>query len=288
MTASSPEMVRQESGPTRSAFSEIRRVDVDGHVLRVARRRGDAGPAIPLLIFNGIGANLELLEPFVEALQNIEIVAFDAPGAGASPGTILPYRYRHLAQLTDHLMSELGYRGEIDVIGVSWGGGLAQQFAYLYPDRCRRLVLAATSTGMIMVPGRLSVLRRLANPRRYYDRNYLKRIAPQLYGGSLREKPDMIDRHLNHIGSPDGLGYFYQLLAIWGWTSLPWLHRLRQHTLIMAGADDPIVPLLNARILKHLIPQSQLVIFDDGHLFLTTSARKVAPVVRQFLTDTFT
>ena len=60
---------------------------MDGHVLRVARRRGDAGPAIPLLIFNGIGANLELLEPFVEALQNIEIVAFDAPGAGASPGT---------------------------------------------------------------------------------------------------------------------------------------------------------------------------------------------------------
>ena len=84
-----------------------------------------------------------------------------------------------------------------------------------------------------------------ANPRRYYDQDYLKRIAPQLYGGLLRQKPDLIDRHVQHIRAPEGLGYLYQLLAIWGWTSLPWLNRLRQRTLIMAGADDPVVPLLN-------------------------------------------
>ena len=269
--------------PARSAFHAVQHIKVEGQVLRVARRPGRAAPRVPLLICNGIGANLELLEPFVEAIPEIEIVAFDVPGAGASPGTVLPYRFRHLARLADRLMSELGYDGEIDVLGISWGGGLAQQYAYLYPDRCRRLVLAATCPGMIMVPGRLSALTRLANPRRYYDQNYLKRIAPQIYGGLLREKPDLIDRHVQHIRAPDRLGYLYQLLAIWGWTSLPWLHRLRQHTLIMAGADDPIVPLLNARILQYLIPKSQLVVFDDGHLFLMTSAGKVAPIVQRFL-----
>ena len=139
-----------------------------------------------------------------------------------------------------------------------------------------------------MVPGRLSVLGMLASPRRYYDPNHLKRIAPLLYGGSLREAPDLIDRHVDHIHSPDVLGYLYQLLAIWGWTSLPWLHRLQQQTLIMAGADDPIVPLINAKILKYLIPRSQLAVFDDGHLFLTTSADKVAPIVKQFLTGVTT
>lgn len=282
------ETVQRDGGRSGNAFSEIRRVYVDGRVLRMARRHGDGEPTIPLLIFNGIGGNLELLEPFAEALAGVEIVTFDVPGAGASPGTAVPYRYRHLARLADRLMSKLGYDGEIDVLGVSWGGGLAQQYAYLYPDRCRRLLLAATSTGMVMVPGSLSVLGMLASPRRYYDRNYLKRIAPQLYGGSLREAPDLIDRHVDHIRSPDALGYLYQLLAIWGWTSLPWLHRLHQHTLILAGTDDPIVPLLNARILKYLIPRSQLAVFDDGHLFLTTSAPKVAPVVKQFLTGSIT
>lgn len=288
MTASSSEKARPDFGSDHGVFSEVRRVEIDGYALRVARRRTDNELAVPLLIFNGIGANLELLEPFVEALQGIEVVAFDAPGAGASPSTILPYRYRHLARLADQLMRELGYHGEIDVLGVSWGGGLAQQYAYQYPGRCRRLILAATSAGVLMVPGQFSVLRRLANPRRYYDRDYLKRIAPELYGGSLRRAPHLVDRHVSKIRSPDSLGYLYQLLAIWGWTSVPWLHQLQPPTLIMAGTDDPIVPLLNARILKYLIPQAQLVTFDDGHLFLTTSAHKVAPIVRRFLTGSAT
>jgi len=50
-----------------------------------------------LAIFNGIGASLELLEPFVEALQDVEIIAFDVPGTGASPTTLFPHRYHQLA-----------------------------------------------------------------------------------------------------------------------------------------------------------------------------------------------
>ena len=138
-----------------------------------------------------------------------------------------------------------------------------------------------------MIPGRLSVMTKLINPRRYYDRDYLKRVAPELYGGAMRREPSLVDRHTNHVRPPNGRGYLYQMLAFWGWTSLPWLHRLHQHTLVIAGADDPIIPLPNARILKYLIPQSQLVILDDGHLFLITSAREVAPIVHRFLAGRF-
>jgi poly(3-hydroxyalkanoate) depolymerase len=285
MTASSPEAA-MDFGPVGTAFSEISRVEVDGQLLRVARRRIDGGGIRPLLIFNGIGAKLELLEPFVEALEKIEIVTFDAPGVGGSPTRILPYRYQDLARLADGLMHKLGYGTEIDVLGVSWGGALAQQHAYFYPERCRRLILAGTSTGAIMIPGRLSLLRRLLDPRRHHDRNYFKRIAPELYGGTLRGDPDVLDDHFQHIGSPYRIGYVYQLLTILSWTSLPWLHRLSQQTLIIAGRDDPVVPLLNAKILKLLIPRSELVIVEDAHLFLTTSARTIAPVVQRFLTET--
>src|SRR5262245_4622136 len=195
------------SGSAPSAFSEIRQVEVDGQVLRVARRRGDGGSGPPLLIFNGIGANIEMLEPFVEALQDIEIVAFDVPGAGDSPAPTLPYRYRHVALLADHLMSGLGYDREIDVLGVSGGGGLAQQYARLYPNRCRRLILAGTSFGTIMIPARLSVMAKLLNPRRYYDRSYLERVAPELYGGLMRREPDLLANHMDHVRPPNGRGY---------------------------------------------------------------------------------
>src|ERR687898_2137669 len=77
----------------------------------------------------------------------------------------------------------------MDLLGISWGGGLAQQFALSQRDRCRRLVLVATGTGMLMVPGRPKVLARMATPRRYLDPGYAERIAADLYGGTFPGDP---------------------------------------------------------------------------------------------------
>ena len=78
-------------------------------------------------------------------------------------------------------------------------------------------------------------------------------------------------------------GYYLQLIACLGWTSLPWLPFLAQPTLVMMGTDDPIVPLVNGRILAKLIPNARLVTIDDGHLFLLTSAKEAAGHVAEFL-----
>jgi poly(3-hydroxyalkanoate) depolymerase len=263
---------------------EIRHVDVDGQRLRVGVRRG-SGNMPPLLVFNGIGANLELVEPFAAALKDVEVVIFDVPGVGGSPAPVLPYRFTTLALLADKLMRRLGYEGEIDVLGVSWGGALAQQFAYLYPIRCRRLILASTSPGVIMVPGKLSVLSKMIVPRRYTDPEYMQKVGAQLYGGAYRRDPRLLREHSRHMRSPRGRGYFYQLFAAWGWTSLLWLGSLRQPTLVMHGSDDPIVPLINAKILAARIRKAKLYVIDDGHLFLIARAQEVAPVVRRFLME---
>jgi pimeloyl-ACP methyl ester carboxylesterase len=127
------------------------------------------------------------------------------------------------------------------------------------------------------------VLRKLASPRRYHDPLYLRRVAPEIYGGALRRDATLIERHVEHIEAPHGLGYLYQLGALWGWTSLPWLHRLRQPTLVLAGNEDPIVPPINARVLAHLIPRARLQVIDDGHLFIVTSAPAAAASVESFL-----
>jgi pimeloyl-ACP methyl ester carboxylesterase len=76
---------------------------------------------------------LELIEPFAAALKDIEVIAFDVPGAGGSPATTLPYRFRGLARLANDLLDELGYRGQVDVIGVSWGGALARYLHFIFP-----------------------------------------------------------------------------------------------------------------------------------------------------------
>jgi len=255
--------------------------EVGGQTLRVGVRRGDkASP--PLLLFNGIGANIELLAPLLDALSGPEAIAFDVPGVGGSPAPALPYRPSTLARLAAQLLDRLGH-GRVDVLGVSWGGALAQQFAFQEAARCRRLVLAATSPGHLMVPGKLTVMLKMATPRRYKDPDYMTRIAGELYGGALRHTPELAATHLRHVRWSSDYGYYLQLFAGLGWTSLPWLRRIAQPTLVMAGTDDPIVPVVNGRILAKLIPNARLVTVDDGHLFLVTSAGHSARIIAEFL-----
>ena len=255
--------------------------DVGGHVLRVGVRRGEKARP-PLLLFNGIGANIELVEPFLDVLDGADAIIFDVPGVGGSPAPRLPYRPSTLARLSARLLDQLGHE-QVDVLGLSWGGALAQQFAFQQPKRCRRLVLAATSPGCLMVPGKLTVLLKMATPRRYKDPDYMKKVAGDLYGGALRSSPELVRKHLRHVRWSSDYGYYLQLIAGLGWTSLPWLRFLPQQTLVIAGTDDPIVPITNARILTTLIPNARLVTIDDGHLFLVTSASKSAAMISDFL-----
>ena len=80
-------------------------------------------------------------------------------------------------------------------------------------------------------------------------------------------------------------GYLYQLAAAAGWTSVPFLPWLRQPTLILSGDDDPIIPLVNARIMGRLIRDSRMHVYHGGHLALVTEASELAPVVDAFLSQ---
>jgi poly(3-hydroxyalkanoate) depolymerase len=270
------------------ATAEVRTVAVGGQLLRVAIRPGPnevgSPPRCPLLLINGIGASLELLEPFVAELDPaVEVIRFDPPGIGGSPPSAGPYRLTGLCRLIAGLATELGY-DRVDVLGISWGGAVAQHFAAFQRARCRRLVLVATGTGALMVPGRPSVLAHMVTPRRYLNRGYLQRVAGDLYGGSARTDPVSVAAamHEGHRVGPSR-GYLYQLAAATGWTSIPFLPPLRQPTLIMSGDDDPLIPLVNARILHRLIRDSRLHVYHGGHLALVTEASELAPVVDGFL-----
>src|SRR5262247_2393115 len=260
---------------------EIGLRDVGGQTLRVGVRHGEQARP-PLLLFNGIGANIELVEPFLDVLVGSEAIIFDVPGVGGSPSPWLPYRPSTLARLSAQLLDKLGH-DQVDVLGVSWGGALAQQFAFQQGKRCRRLVLAATSPGHLMVPGKLTVLLKMATPRRYKDSDYMKRVAGDIYGGALRGSPDLVRQHLRHVRWSSDYGYYLQLIAGFGWSSLPWLRLLPQPTLVMAGTDDPLVPVVNGRILATLIPDARLATIDDGHLLLVTSATESAAMISKFL-----
>ncbi|MBL8352566.1 MAG: poly(3-hydroxyalkanoate) depolymerase [Burkholderiaceae bacterium] len=259
----------------------IETVRVGRQRLRVGHQTGD-GAAPPLLLFNGIGANIELLEPLAQSLPRREIITFDVPGVGHSPLPPLPYRLAGIARLAAGVLDHFGH-ARCDVLGVSWGGGAAQQFARNHGERCRRLILCATAAGAAMVPAHPKVLLKMATPRRYISKTYARRVAGDIYGGDFRRDPELGARLQEHVRWQSRLGYYLQLAAMTGWTSIHWLHRLKMPTLIMAGADDPLIPLVNPRLMRRLIPNCELKVFDCGHLFLLTRAAESSAAIDEFL-----
>jgi len=223
---------------------------------------------------------------------DLTVVRFDVPGTGGSPDSPLPYRFPYLASALGRLLVKSGVvggtsgRSQVDVLGLSWGGGLAQQFAFQNPRRCRRLILVSTGTGCVMVPGKPSVLVKMMTPRRFMDHRYAALVAPELYGGSARRDP-MLIKHVfdRQLMSGTWLGYMNQLLAGAGWTSLFALPMIRQRTLIIAGSDDPVIPLVNAKIMARLLPNSVLYVHDGGHVELIANARELALAVTTFVTE---
>jgi poly(3-hydroxyalkanoate) depolymerase len=244
-------------------------MQVGGTPLRVAIRPG-TGTGPPLLLCNGIGMRLEALRPFVDALDPaIEVIRFDAPGTGGSQLPNLPYRFTTLALLLREVLHNLGHQ-QADVLGISWGGGLAQQFALLNPRLCRRLILVATATGpQTMVP---------PNPLPPVKNLILRRWG-DLWGGSAKTDPDALASALRKARiSPLSMGYLYQHTAVLGFTTLPLLPLIRQRTLVLTGDDDPIIPVANGRI-----PHATLHVYHGGHVELVTRPSLLTPLITGFL-----
>ena len=254
---------------------------IHGRRLRVAQWNfaGDDADSLPLLVFNGIGMNLELLDPLSRAMAPRRVLCFDMPGIGKSPDPVVPYNAVSMALASAAILDRLEI-AQVDVLGISWGGGIAQQFALQHQTRIGKLILAATSAGMLMAPGNLPALARLADPSEWTMGKALQRNLALLYNGGGTGNPVS----LNAATPPSPSGFLYQLAALAGWSSVPLLPLLDVPTLIMAGDEDQVVPPVNSQFLHALIPGSKLrLIRGGGHMFPFSHRSAFLSEVERFL-----
>ena len=265
-----------------TAQGELRRIN--GHELRVEVRRGTVHgdrTGTPLLLLSGIGVGYEIFDRLVDALDpGVDVILVDVPGVGGSPVALLPLGFPQLAGLVAGLLDDLGYR-RVDILGFSWGGALAQQFAVQYPGRCRRLVLMSTSTGLVSIPGEPRVLAKMLALQDLRD---ARATAGMMYGVDPDTHIDDVRQLFrNSAATSSGLGYLHQLAAVGCWTSLFFLPLIRQPTLVLGGDSDPLVPVANARILAGLIPNGTLHVFTGGHLEPLADPAIATPTISRFL-----
>jgi poly(3-hydroxyalkanoate) depolymerase len=274
---------RKRAGNAKQRLPEINMETVGAYTLRVGYWPAErASNKRPLLFFNGIGANMELAFGLGEWIRDREIITFDMPGVGESEPARFPYRPWMMARAARQLCDRYGM-GDVDVMGVSWGGAMAQQYAFQYRNSVGKLILCATTAGMTMVPGKISAISKMADARRYTDPDYMRENFQRLYGEAADEGAG---QHIDNLKPPAPMGYVYQLMAFLGWSSLPFIRFLRMPTLVMAGDRDAIVPLANAHILNFALPNARLhVVEDGGHLFLVTQAEETLSEVVDFLDE---
>jgi poly(3-hydroxyalkanoate) depolymerase len=252
--------------------------------VRVAR----VGEGEPLLLINGLGANLEMWQPLVRELsRSRELIAFDLPGTGRSARPRWPLRMPQLARVVTDLLDELGHE-QLDVLGYSLGGIVAQELAHRAAGRIRRLVLCATTPGLPSVPPDPIVAALMLTPARYWNRQLAEMILPIIAGGRTARDPRALRAGLEKrlVQPPSALGYLYQLYAMSGWSSHPWIRTVRHETLVMHGDRDPVVPLVNGRYLADSLPHGRMhVVKGAGHLFLLDEPASAAPALVSFLED---
>jgi pimeloyl-ACP methyl ester carboxylesterase len=208
------------------------------------------GKQTPLLIFGGVGMNMEAMAPLAEAMSERPVLMIDMPGIGGSPEPSVPYTPQMAASWGAELLSIYGIR-HADVMGFSWGGAIAQQFAIQHRTLLRKLVLAAIGPGLPILPGKASYMAQLGDSLWFQD------LGSDAFPGPHTDaERELISSDFRQRMTPPGTrGYLYQVIALAGWSSALALPLINRPALVLMGDKDPIIPLANGRLLSAMLPQ---------------------------------
>ncbi len=266
------------------AVDEIHTLRLNGAKVRYFHRLGQDN-LTPLLVCNGLGQSLEVLLPILDELGPRPLIAIDMPGVGQSEMRNDISTIPDFSGFAFAVMDELGI-DHFDLLGISWGGALAQQMTYDAPARVGHLALAITSAGGIgSWWGTPIALSEIVFPMRFMNKAYGNFIGPWMYGGEAVLHPEIFREYSKHAIAPSPEGYFTQVRAMCSWTSLPWLRSLDKPTLILAGKYDGLIPITNQILLANMIPNATLQIYSAGHLLMFTKRHEVGALISTFLDD---
>ncbi|MDY7105358.1 MAG: alpha/beta fold hydrolase [Actinomycetota bacterium] len=257
----------------------VARVDLGWGSLHT-ERYGD-GP--PVLAISGSGGDLRRSAPAAHPLnREFRVLHYDHRGLGRSDDIEAPPTMASFADDAAALVRAVGW-DRCHVVGVSFGGMVAQHLAIRHPDVVDRLVLCCTSPGGDHASYPLHELADLEGEERA---DVLFRLFDRRYDPSAAEPVPGLGRAYGPIrdglGLPRSHGATRQLAARSHHDVTGELGRIEAPTLVCAGVHDDIAPLDNAEVIVAGVPDARLATFDGGHLFLMQD-RTAYPTIAAFL-----
>jgi 3-oxoadipate enol-lactonase len=207
--------------------------------------------------------------------ERFEILAYDQRGLGRTGGPDMPCTMEDYARDADGLLAAVGWN-RCSVMGVSFGGMVAQEFALRFPERVERLVLACTSSGgaggasyplheLESLPVREKALKMvlLGDTRR--DAAW-RAAHPERLEGLVDQAEEAMAIGTDKLERDAGARR--QLEARRGHDTYDRLPVLRMPVFVCGGRYDGIAPPANLETIRRRIPRSRFELFEGGHLFL--------------------
>ena len=258
----------------------MRSEEING--LNIAYERAGEGP--PLLLLHGVIADSRVWRPQIEDLsRDFTVIAWDAPGCGRSSDPAETFSMGDYAACLDALLSAVG-AVPAHIVGLSWGGVLAQEFYRSHPANVMSLVLADTYAGWRgSLPGdavedRLaSCLRESEMPPEEFVPGWIPGLLTDGAPGEVRTEVASIMSDFH----PTGYRVMARVLAAADTGDL--LPRIRVPTLLLWGEDDMRAPLGVARKMCDSIPGARLAVIPRaGHLSNAEQPAQFNEEVRNF------
>ncbi|SFR06464.1 Pimeloyl-ACP methyl ester carboxylesterase [Lentzea waywayandensis] len=255
-----------------SANSAVTRtVDVDGTPF--AYREIGLTEGVPLVFLHHFTAVLDDWDPaVVDGLaERHRVVLVDLRGVGSSGGTT-PDSVEAMATDLAGFLRALGF-GEVDLLGVSMGGMIAQVLAQQEPGLVRRMILAGTSPAGDAGPANALALLQNALQQAAAEGKHPKHVlffsptarsqeAADAFLARLNERTEDRDAEVTN----ETIGAQATALAKWEQSSPEGLTTVRQPVLVVNGDNDVMTPTISSFNLAKYLPNAQLSIYPDaGH-----------------------
>jgi pimeloyl-ACP methyl ester carboxylesterase len=246
------------------------------------------GDGAPVVLIPGFAAGRWIwFKQTAELSRDFRVISFDPRGVSGSDKPQGPQTITLLADDVAHLLKTIGVESA-HIVGASFGGFVAQEFALKYPAMTRNLALCCTSFGgPNHVLPTAETLQALAstkglNTEERMRTNLLMAFTPEY----VRTQVDEVDQivHLRATNEVPEHIYLSQLQAAMSFNVELRLEEIRSPTLVLSGDADVIVPVQNSRNLATKIPGAQLQIVEGGsHTFFIEQAGKVNRILTEFL-----
>lgn len=246
------------------------------------------GTAKPLVLIPGLAAGAWTWFKQVEALStHFQVLTFDPRGIGKSNYSERPPAMRLMADDVAGLLRGLGIE-RAHILGASFGGFVAQEFALAYPEMARTLTLCCTSFGgpNHVAPSMETLMALASTNGLNTEERILRNLLPAFSPEFARKQPDEIENVVKlRMANPVIESAFrWQLTAAMGFNAEFRVTEIRIPTLLLTGDADEIVPAQNSRNLAAKIPGAQLSIIEGGsHLFFLERPAEFNRIVIDFL-----